>query len=154
MEPRWSNGPRWSQDGAKMEPRRTKMELAILMNGISIPVQQQMHFLGGEDKCLATGWSRVDGTWMKKWWKLRPMFGAREKESTRRRHDDEQQQAIKNDKRRASRASKDTPDGNWIKIHRALCLICHDVCWDYKPLNLQASKPPNRLGGCREAQTI
>ena len=50
--------------------------------------------------------------------------------------------------------TKQHPDGNWMKIHRALRLICHDVCWDYKPLNLQASKPLNRLGGCREAQTI
>ena len=50
--------------------------------------------------------------------------------------------------------TKQHPDGNWIKIHRASYLICHVVCWDYKALNLQASKPPNRLGGCRETQTI
>jgi hypothetical protein len=52
------------------------------------------------------------------------------------------QKRLRNQKGTASglNKAKQRPDGNLIKIHMALHLICHDVCWDYKPLNLQASE--------------
>ena len=35
-------------------------------------------------------------------------------------------------------SAKQRPDRNW-KVPMALHRICHDVCWDHKPLNIEAS---------------